>query len=111
MECRQKICAALSNYLPPKLLSRLETVLAVTNATDVTVAAEDTSKTVFQKALSFLPLINKANIMYLLLVLLCWEGKHACCVFLSSPERNGIIDYSRSKIYFILLMLVTELKT
>ncbi|KAM3726439.1 Intramembrane protease [Dirofilaria immitis] len=55
-ECRHRIYSVVSSYLPSKLSSRLE------------------------KTSHFLPLINQVNVMYLLLMLLCWEG----CVALAA---------------------------
>lgn len=79
-ECRLKISAIINNYLPQKLSARLETFLFSLNSTEISVASEEATKTLVQKALDFLPLINKGNIMYLMLMLLCWEG----CVALAA---------------------------
>ncbi|CAG9532527.1 unnamed protein product [Cercopithifilaria johnstoni] len=85
-ECRQRIYSVVKSYLPPRLASRLEVfsrfeVPLLTNGTDVPIAVEGhSSKTLLQKALDFLPLVNQVNVMHLLLVLLCWEG----CVALAA---------------------------
>uniref|UniRef100_A0A915Q2E0 Uncharacterized protein n=1 Tax=Setaria digitata TaxID=48799 RepID=A0A915Q2E0_9BILA len=80
-ECRWRIFSIVSSYLPSKLSSRLETFPLLTNATDFTLLTEErASKTLLQKLLGVLPIINQANLMYLLLMLLCWEG----CVALAA---------------------------
>ncbi|KAL3982030.1 Signal peptide peptidase family protein [Acanthocheilonema viteae] len=86
-ECGRRIYSVVSSYLPQRLSSHLEVfssrfeVSVLTNAMDVSIAVEeDSSKTLLQKTLNFLPLMNQVNIMYLLLILLCWEG----CVALAA---------------------------
>ncbi|EJD75442.1 peptidase A22B family protein [Loa loa] len=80
-ECRQRIYSVVSSYLPSRFSERLKIFPLLNNATNVSVAVEgDLSKTLLQKALHFLPLINQVNVMYLLLMLLCWEG----CVALAA---------------------------
>lgn len=81
VECRQSILTFLNKYLPPKLMTRIESILAFANTTEISPSVRDeASGFSVRKALSFLPDINKANLMYLLLVLLCWEG----CVALAT---------------------------
>uniref|UniRef100_A0A8R1TTV9 Signal peptide peptidase n=1 Tax=Onchocerca volvulus TaxID=6282 RepID=A0A8R1TTV9_ONCVO len=81
VECRQRIYSVVSSYLPSKLSSHLKIFPSLTNVTNASVVMEgDSSKILLQKTAHFLPFISQVNIMYLLLVLLCWEG----CVALAT---------------------------
>jgi hypothetical protein len=65
--------------LPPALaawLPKNETVVGA-NLTDTAIA---TNATIIQKAISFLPRMSKENIMFFLLLMLCWEGLCVACV-------------------------------
>lgn len=76
----------MRSYLPLRLASHLESSL-LTNAVGGSVVMEGgSSKTLLQKALDFLPLINQVNIMYLLLILLCWEGNFE--IYLNCKVRD-----------------------
>ncbi|VDN03016.1 unnamed protein product [Thelazia callipaeda] len=81
-ECRHRIYLMISSYLPSQLSSRFEILLSLTNAADIPVRAETPSKTLLQKAMQ-LSFVNRTNIMYLLLLLLCWEG----CIALATISK------------------------
>ncbi|KHN71416.1 Intramembrane protease 2 [Toxocara canis] len=58
--------------MPSKLMSRLEKIFSLSNSTELSpVVHNQTALFALSNALSY---VNKANIMYLLLLLLCLEG-------------------------------------
>ncbi|VDD95739.1 unnamed protein product [Enterobius vermicularis] len=74
-DCRQKSLDWVKQYAPPKLAQRLENLILFTNSTDIPpVSSVETSGFNIRKILGYLPALNKQNIMYGLLILLCWEG-------------------------------------
>ncbi|MFH4974682.1 hypothetical protein AB6A40_001391 [Gnathostoma spinigerum] len=83
VECRQKVVLFISHYLPSKVTDKLSIILNLSNATEPIPEVIETPEGIFSfihKAKSFLPEFSKANVMYLLLFLLCWEG----CVALAT---------------------------
>uniref|UniRef100_F1L680 Intramembrane protease 2 n=2 Tax=Ascaris TaxID=6251 RepID=F1L680_ASCSU len=77
-ECRQKVLQFLSGYMPSKLMIRLEKIFSLANSTELSpIVHNDTATFTLSKAFAY---CNKTNIMYLLLLLICFEG----CVALAT---------------------------
>uniref|UniRef100_A0A0M3J317 Intramembrane protease 2 (inferred by orthology to a C. elegans protein) n=1 Tax=Anisakis simplex TaxID=6269 RepID=A0A0M3J317_ANISI len=80
-ECRQKIWEYLSANIPEKYMTKISKVLSfmpITPSSNSSMLTQNSTTTASAFNLAhLLSFINKANIMYLLLLLLCYEGYYS----------------------------------
>uniref|UniRef100_A0A0N5AVH9 Minor histocompatibility antigen H13 n=1 Tax=Syphacia muris TaxID=451379 RepID=A0A0N5AVH9_9BILA len=81
-DSKGKVIGYLKEYAPAQLVNNIEHLLSFTNMRSNTSTTSGESTSLLRRAFDFVPAVNKANAMYLLLVILCFEGSAALSVIL-----------------------------